>query len=311
MPKITNTSSGKDTWDVPILQENGDDYINWKLKVRKWVKVTTLRKSYQAVKLQLKLGQTAFDMTKDITEDVLASSTGIDSIFEALDALYLPDKLQYRRQLLRKLRRMSRGEDEPVIDFVQKFMSVYHDYKRESDVIKYPDSVLAMDLLDACNLSEEDDKIVSAQMTDPPDSSNLKTILKRVYSKEKTGKQQATQQVTTESTEKEDGHLLFARSKYNGRGTYRQPAGERSESSSRGPYRQRRDERSERGRPYQRDERSERGNPYQRNPMGRVKNVLGPDGRPKRCSICHSEYHFWKGCDRKDFDRDHEVNFSY
>ena len=99
-------------------------------------------------------------------------------------------------------------------------------------------------------------------MTDPPDLSNLKTILKRVYFKEKTGKQQATQQVTTESTEKEEADTLLARSKYNGRGTYRQPAGERSESSSRGPYRQRR------------DERSERGNPYQRNPMGRVKGEI-------------------------------------
>ena len=303
MPKTTNTSSGKDTWDVPILQDKDDDYMNWKLKVRKWVKVTTLRKSYQAIKLQLNLGQTAFDATKDITEDVLASSTGIDSIFEALDALYLPDKLQYRRQLLRKLRRMSRGEDEPVVDFVQRFMSVFQDYKRESDGIKYPDSVLAMDLLDACKLSEKDDKIVSAQMTDPPDLSNLKTILKRVYFKEKTEKQQATEQVTTESTEKStekgEADLLFTKSKYNGRGTYRQPTGESSGSSSRGPYRQRH------------DERSERGNPYQRNPIGRVKNVLGPDGRPKRCSICHSEYHFWRGCDKRDLDRSHEVNFSY
>ena len=161
---------------------------------------------------------------------------------------------------------MSRGDDEPVVDFVQRFMSVFQDYKRESDGIKYPDSVLAMDLLDACKLSEKDDKIVSAQMTDPPDLSNLKTILKRVYFKEKTEKQQATEQVTTESTEKStekgEADLLFTKSKYNGRGTYRQPTGESSGSSSRGPYRQRH------------DERSERGNPYQRNPMGRVKMCL-------------------------------------
>ena len=34
--------------DVPVLEENGNDYINWKIRINKWTTVTNVPKSKRA-----------------------------------------------------------------------------------------------------------------------------------------------------------------------------------------------------------------------------------------------------------------------
>ena len=120
-------------------------------------------------------------MTKHIDEEILDSSKGVDALLEKLDELYVPDKLQDRMQLFQDLRDLKRGDDEPVIAFIQKYMVVFQDFRKLSDTFNYDDTTLAMDLFNACKLNAEDRKLVSASMTEPPNSANVKSILKRVF----------------------------------------------------------------------------------------------------------------------------------
>ena len=190
MPKTKTVE--KDSSNIPILEDDGSDYKNWKIRVRKWVKITSIPKKHQANELQLRLGQTAFDMTKHIDEEILDSSKGVDALLEALDELYVPDKLQDRMQLFQELRAMRRGDDEPVIAFIQKYMVVFQDFRKLSDTFNYDDTTLAMDLFNACNLKAEDRKLVSASMTEPPNSANVKSILKRVFASKPSNTGKAT-----------------------------------------------------------------------------------------------------------------------
>merc|ERR1711942_630056 len=124
---------------------------------------------------------------------------GVDRLLKVLDESFVPDRLQDRMQVFEEMRSLRRNKDEFVIDFIQRYMIKFQDFRKLSDSFAYDETTLALDLVNACNLSKDDKKLVSAQMIDPPCPKNVKGILKRVFSSKPMEKSKTSNQNNTEN----------------------------------------------------------------------------------------------------------------
>ena len=286
--------------DVPVLEENGNDYINWKIRINKWTTVTNVPKSKRATLIQLSLGEKGFQATKWITNEVLTSSEGVRILLETLDEIYIPDKLRHRIAIFAKFNDLRRKENESILDHMQTFMDIYQEYRSMIPNFTYDDSTLALQLLTSSKLSEEDTKVVSAQMQDPPNSKDLQKIMRRVFAHSEENKKLNEYKdnnsdifiagSSKEHKEKDSSHTtLYARDK---KGVF-------YHNRNRSPPRTQRS----RSPHYPRRSRSPRSNRFERknyssnrNYKVQKKNVMGPDGRHKECNFCSSVWHFINDC---------------
>ena len=287
--------------DIPKLDDDGHDYANWKIRIKKWCTVSKEKISMRATNIQLTLGEKGFEATKYISEEILKSNTGVAALIEELDKLYIPDKLGKRIVVFRQLYDLRRKENGCVLDHIQEFMKLFREYRSLSTNLNHEDSSLALELMASCRLSEEDTKIVTAQMEEPPSSENIIKILKRIFSiakQEKAIKDNEKESdiflaKSEENNESETAHNTFYGKSNNRRGMYRQ--GRRGRSGS-------------------------RSRPWSRNQDFRKKNPLGTDGRTLNCTFCDSVYHFIRNCPEADkYKREYkkrkydnqEVNLSF
>ena len=292
----------KPTMDIPILDSDGKNYDNWKLRIEIWSDVSKVKKSEQARMLQSKLGETAFDTTKHMDINVLKSDVGVEELLKKLDELYIPDKLHYGRQVFDKYKGIVRRDNETVIAYIQRFLSLYKDVNKfNPDMPFYGESWAAYDLLNSSKLSPENKKIVTAQMQYPPVLNNLTDILKRVFTAEKVddissnldhGSTSGVFVANSASNQNHDAnrvtegydgaHNAFY-TRDNRRNTFR--SNQRGNTNMRGrSYR-------ERGfTPYNRNNNRNYGNTNSR------KNKVGRDGKILKCRFCDSEYHLILDC---------------
>ena len=150
----------KPTMDIPILDSDGKNYDNWKLRIEIWSDVSKVKKSEQARMLQSKLGETAFDTTKHMDINVLKSDVGVEELLKKLDELYIPDKLHYGRQVFDKYKGIVRRDNETFIAYIQRFLSLYKDVNKfNPDMPFYGESWAAYDLLNSSKLSPENKKL--------------------------------------------------------------------------------------------------------------------------------------------------------
>ena len=116
-----------------------------------------------------------------IPNETLQSRRGVDAQLEAVDAV--PNKLQDRMKVFEELRLLRRKEEESVADFIQEYMIKYQNLRNLSESFTYDDTVLSLDLLNACNLSKEEENLVLAHMVDPPCPNDVIDILTKNFCK--------------------------------------------------------------------------------------------------------------------------------
>ena len=313
------------TTEIPALEDDGNEYINWKIRINKWTTVTNVPKAKRATLIQLALGDKGFQATKWIPDEILKSSEGVKTLLETLDEIYIPDKLRHRIAIFAKFNDLRRKENESILDHMQKFMDIYQEYRSMIPNFTYDDSTLALQLLTSSKLSEEDTKVVSAQMQDPPNSKDLQKIMRRVFAHSEENKKLNEYKdnnsdifiagSSKEHKEKDSSHTtLYTRDK---KGVFR-PYTNRSPPGvhrSRSPHHQRRS-RSPQNNRFERNTQS--WDKRFRNPK---KNSIGPDGCHLECNFCSSVWHFINDCPdfhkhRKEFrerkSKDgQEVNLSF
>ena len=313
------------TTEIPALEDDGNEYINWKIRINKWTTVTNVPKAKRATLIQLALGDKGFQATKWIPDEILKSSEGVKTLLETLDEIYIPDKLRHRIAIFAKFNDLRRKENESILDHMQKFMDIYQEYRSMIPNFTYDDSTLALQLLTSSKLSEEDTKVVSAQMQDPPNSKDLQKIMRRVFAHSEENKKLNEYKdnnsdifiagSSKEHKEKDSSHTtLYTRDK---KGVFR-------------PYINKSPPRVHRSRSphHQRRSRSPQNNRFERNTQSwdkrfrnPKKNSIGPDGCHLQCNFCSSVWHFINDCPdfhkhRKEFrerkSKDgQEVNLSF
>ena len=172
-----------------------------------------------------------------------------------------------------------RADDVCVDKFVTDFEHVY--YKFEQQDTKLPDTVMAFMLLAACNLNEDDCKLVMSATSDVS-YANLKSALKRIFAeKSSSAAVSGVSHVPVKSepvfygddSEACDGTapVMYARGGRRGRRPWRGSRGARGRAPLTGSNRQ-----------------AVRG--------GRRANPLDREGNPTRCLICESKFHWAREC---------------
>ena len=286
------TAQSKKPRDVPPLDDDGVDYDNWKIRVRKWCKISKEERRFRALSIQVALGPKAFQACKHLEEEKLESDEGVELLIETLDKYFIPDKLRHRIGMFRKHMEMKRSS-ESVLEFVDKYMEAYHNYRSLIGEIPYDDSTLALMLLTSANLGD-DEKLISAQMKEPPMSEDVISILKRVFSTSNYDKRDIQGQTSESDTflaktsdmEKDDrknestNETLYT--KWNGRGSYRY------RQANRGRYEKRN------GGPGRNYNRRNRGTNFPRI------NTRDLNGKIRKCLVCNSIWHFMQDCPDKD-----------
>ena len=324
---------------APALDDAGTDFDDYKIRIDRWCQVSKVPKKHQALVIQGAMSKKPFGITKRIPMEVLKSDEGVKVLLKKLDEHYIPDKLQHTLSVWEKFMAIKRKHNEPMIEHITKFSEALDNFQDIDSKLACPDTIVAMLLLTSCNLSEEDNKIVKAQMEEPPCSKNLIGILKRVMTADKTAKElnsetessdilitnassdrdRATTSATFYARDIRRQNRPISRDRYEcGRSCERGYRPERYERKRWSP------ERYERGRwvPYERDARDSRDS----GERDRRKNPRGSDGQTNKCMVCKSLYHYVKDCpdvkaakenfekknnDNKLHEKDHEVNLSW
>ena len=271
--------------DVPILDSDGVTFVNWKIKTNIWCEGETSIESEKKVgKILLKLPDRAFDYVKDIPKEDLNTKEGVKVLLDKLEELYIPDKLQERIRVHKKLYNMRRKDNGCVIKHIEEYMKLFRRYRTLCEKSDYDDSDLALEIMGSCDLSEQDTKTVSAQMNEPPSSTNIIQILKRIFSmanQEKYNKDKNDSDIFLDKAaqikqhdnnfgDDEDSHCTFYE-----RGSNRKMS-----------------------RPWNRNKRQNPWDkPWDKNRRGQIKNRVGSDGRVMTCTFCDSQWHFMDDCD--------------
>ena len=97
--------------NVPKLDDAGTDYEDYKIRVRKWCRLTKIKKIDQAEILQMELTKKPFGITKRIPDEILYSTNGIQALISKLDEHYIPDKLQHTMAVWDKFMSIKRKQN--------------------------------------------------------------------------------------------------------------------------------------------------------------------------------------------------------
>ena len=100
-----------------------------------------------------------------LSNDVICSETGLDSVLKRLDELYLEDETLEMYSALEDFEAFKRQSSTPINDFLIDFELKYD--KIKSHGITYPEELLGFRLLKSANLPLADEKLAKA-------TSNLK-----------------------------------------------------------------------------------------------------------------------------------------
>ena len=153
-------------------------YENWKNDIAIWQELTDLDKSKQALAIHLSLSGKARQASSELGVDVLKNETGVKTLLNKLDEVYLVEKSRRQFSAFQELYKFKRDSEQSIGDFVNEFDRKYFRFTQED--MKLPDAVMAFMLLVSCNLPDTEFQLV---MTATGDISfkNIKASLKRIF----------------------------------------------------------------------------------------------------------------------------------
>ncbi|CAL4116735.1 unnamed protein product, partial [Meganyctiphanes norvegica] len=111
---------------VPILDRD-ERYVYFRCDLKKWCASTRLKPSERATLIYFHLPERAQDATRHISTEQLRGPTGVDILLKELDSVYLPAKSYRRQQAFKKIIKIKRSPEVPVMEFLAVFKTAYHD----------------------------------------------------------------------------------------------------------------------------------------------------------------------------------------
>ena len=258
---MASTSATKTS--PPVFNEETDTWTDYKKELEIWKALTTLEPKKQGPALYLQLQGKAKDAVRNLEITKVTAENGITEIMNVLDELYNENENQSAYLAYSEFENFKRPSDMTTKDYIAKFEALNGNIRKYK--MELPDGVLAYRLLNSANLNEEENKLCRATLTELR-YDQMKAQLIQIF-----GDKVAPGWGRTNKDIKEETDTIFyGKSKY--RGGYNGNRG----FSGRG-----------RGRGY--------------TTSSKPLNPPGPDGKPSRCAVCGSKYHWAKSCpDSKD-----------
>ena len=276
----------------PPKLEDEAAYESWKNDVTIWTDLTDLPKEKQALAIHLSLSGRARIASSEIAVADLKKDDGVSTIIKKLDNLFLADEGRRQFGAFHNLYNFRRSEDVEVDRFISEFEHLY--FKFSEQKMTLPDSVQAFMLLAACNLSEDERKLVMSAIT-VVTYENMKSALKRIFARQialklkEVSSAEIKVEPLYERFEHDNSDVLYVK---RGRETWLGGARRGSRfgtSAVRGAgarlVQSRTNERT-RG----------RGNVHPAMYGSRQMNPLNRNGEISRCMICDSKFHWARNC---------------
>lgn len=153
-------------------------YETWKNEVNVWQLVTDLKPEKQALAVSLTLVGNARGTAMDIAAADMAKDTGMATLIEQLDKVFLRDDKDKAYEAYKNFDTFSRTEDMSMTDFIVEFDKRYNKSKKYEMTL--PEAVLAFKILDNAGLSSSEKQLA---LTASPDVkyASMKSALQRIF----------------------------------------------------------------------------------------------------------------------------------
>ena len=260
-------SSSKLQVTPPEFIDTSSGYAEYKRKLERWSRITSVEKKKQAevVLYHLEGHPSGVQEKIDIAlgEKLVDKEDGLEQLITYLDGIYAVDPMTDAWNKYKEFVRLRIKDGQAVSDFIAEFEKAYAKAKACGN--ECSDSTLAFNLLEACRLSETDEKFVLTEVNFK-DGKEKKDLLQQV--KNSLRKYQGRVSLSSDMSQsskmevkKEDTFLTS----------------ENIQSLVAAGWRP----------------------PVQKTGYQGKKNPLGRDGNPLKCFTCNSEYHLQDKCPKK------------
>ena len=258
---------------IPPKMDKEGDYETWKSDLKIWRRLTDLEKPKQALVVHLRLEGRARIASSELGEDILGKADGLDKLLEKLDSLFLRDKSTRQYSAFRELYKLSRKGDQSVEHYITEFEQVA--FKMAKLEMTLPQAVGAFLLLESSNLSDNEVKMVMSGMKEVT-VENMKESMLRILG----GKFGCDKNLMQQSVKEEP--IFENEAFYSKNNNYRGKAAGNKDNWAQSSFR---------------GSRSSSSWGANRNNNGEKKiNPTNRYGKPTKCAICGSIYHWAKFC---------------
>ena len=148
--------------DPPEFFSDQSGYAEYKKKLQRWARITKVDKEQQAEVVVYHLESHPSGIQEKIDtalgDEIQDKEDGLEKIIKYLDEIYAEDDMTTAWTSYKKFTRLVKKKDQPVTEFVAEFEKEYK--KAKNCGCMFSDTVLAFCLLEACKLSDTDEKFV-------------------------------------------------------------------------------------------------------------------------------------------------------
>ena len=153
-------------------------YETWKNEIAIWRLVSEIDKKKQALAVTLSLTGQAKEAALGINVTDLNKDDGMDKLLEALDKIFLKDKVDLAYSAYSSFENFRKSESMTMNDYIIEYEQLYTKCKTHNMVL--PDAVLSFKLLDNSNLNRQQRQLALTAASDL-NFENMKSSLRRIF----------------------------------------------------------------------------------------------------------------------------------
>ena len=146
----------------PKFIDDASEYSEYKKKLLRWSRITKVDKKQQAEVVLYHLEDHSSGIQQKIDtllgDEVIDKEDGMTKLIGYLDSVYEEDEMTNMWSKYKNFVRLKKADGQPINEFIAEFESAYKEAKENGCEVS--DTVLALNLLESCRLSETDEKFV-------------------------------------------------------------------------------------------------------------------------------------------------------
>ena len=163
---------------MPPVLETEDQYLEWVNDLKIWQLFTDLEKAKQGPAVYLSLTGRARECIRDLTPEQLSDDNGVQAITDKLDAIFKKDQNTRAYMAFKEFYDYRRTQGVSITDFIVRFEYLYH--KMMQFDMNLPEGVKAFFLLNAANVSEDNEKLARATVGELT-YDNMKDKIQKIF----------------------------------------------------------------------------------------------------------------------------------
>ena len=152
----------KQSYNPPEFINDASEYPEYKRRLKRWSRITKVVKAQQAEVVVYHLEKHPSGIQDKIDtalgDKIIDKEDGLDKLLTYLDTIYAEDDMMEAWKKYKEFVRLKKEKDQPINEFIAVFDGKYMKAKESGS--DFSDTVLAFNLLEACELTDTDEKFV-------------------------------------------------------------------------------------------------------------------------------------------------------